>query len=529
MLRFRDGFRPGRRLRSVGGRSRRSEPGAAPRGGGGARARVHPRGRRLGQDDDDHAPDRVAGRFGRVPGRRDPRRHVHGQGGRRDEGAACGARRRRRRGAHLPLGGARAASPLLARRGRADPGRRRRWLLRQIANALPRPYRFRPAGDLATEVERAKNLRVAPERYLAALGEHDPPIPADLMATVFREYERRKASRGELDFEDVLELAVRLYESDEHARADVRERYRAFTVDEYQDVNLLQQALLDQWLGAARRPLRRRRRLPVDLRVHRRVARAGCSACGSASRTRPSCASRRTTARRRRCSSSRTGSCRGSAAPRRCCAPTRPAGPEPVARSFVTAESEDAWLAHELKRLAREGVPLEEVAILCRTNARLADFEEVLHEAGLPFQGSSLLGREAARRLLRLLEGDGSTDVAGRVRALAEEAGWLAEPPDRLGERELTRQADLGRLVRLAEELDDGERTCGEFVGGAAAAVRSRRRLRPRRSPAHVPPREGARVRRRLPAAARGQGAARRSSRGRPTSGPRSVGSSTSG
>ena len=28
-----------------------------------------------------------------------------------------------------------------------------------------------------------------------------------------------------------------------------RERYRAFTVDEYQDVNLLQQTLLDLWLG----------------------------------------------------------------------------------------------------------------------------------------------------------------------------------------------------------------------------------------------------------------------------------------
>ena len=123
-------------------------------------------------------------------------------------------------------------------------------LLRQIANALPRPYRFRPAGDLATEIERAKNLRVRPERYLAALGEHDAADPGRPDGDrVYREYERRKASRGELDFEDVLELAVRLYETDEHARAEVRERYRAFTVDEYQDVNLLQQALLDQWLG----------------------------------------------------------------------------------------------------------------------------------------------------------------------------------------------------------------------------------------------------------------------------------------
>ena len=54
--------------------------------------------------------------------------------------------------------------------------------------------------------------------------------------------------------------------------------------------------------------------------------------------------------------------------------------------------------------------------------------------------------------------------MAVRVRTLAEEAGLLASLPDRLGERELTRQADLARLVRLAEELDDGERTCDAFA-----------------------------------------------------------------
>src|SRR3954469_17339027 len=68
-------------------------------------------------------------------------------------------------------------------------------LLRQIANALPAPYKFRPAGDLATEVERAKARRVRPEEYVASLGESEPPIPASLMYTVYREYERRKEQR----------------------------------------------------------------------------------------------------------------------------------------------------------------------------------------------------------------------------------------------------------------------------------------------------------------------------------------------
>src|SRR5207244_4422252 len=60
-------------------------------------------------------------------------------------------------------------------------------LLRQIGNSLPGAYRFRPAGDLATEVEWAKNRRLTPPTYRAALDDHDPPIPPDLMARVFRE------------------------------------------------------------------------------------------------------------------------------------------------------------------------------------------------------------------------------------------------------------------------------------------------------------------------------------------------------
>src|SRR5262245_45473668 len=84
-------------------------------------------------------------------------------------------------------------STALAQLYRYDPGSVGRilptkaLLLRQIANALPPPYKFRPAGDLATEVERAKAQRIKPDAYLASLGGHEPPIPANLMHTVYRE------------------------------------------------------------------------------------------------------------------------------------------------------------------------------------------------------------------------------------------------------------------------------------------------------------------------------------------------------
>jgi DNA helicase-2/ATP-dependent DNA helicase PcrA len=75
--------------------------------------------------------------------------------------------------------------------------------------------------------------------------------------------------------------------------------------------------------------------------------------------------------------------------------------------------------------------------------------------------------------MLKLLERDNSGGVAERVRLLAEEAGMLYSLPDKLGERELTRQTDLARLVRLAAEIDDGELT------GAAFAAELRRRFDP--------------------------------------------------
>jgi DNA helicase-2/ATP-dependent DNA helicase PcrA len=105
-----------------------------------------------------------------------------------------------------------------------------------------------------------------------------------------------------------------------------------------------------------------------------------------------------------------------------------------------------------VERIRAAECPLEEIAILCRTNARLADFEQALHEAGIPYQGASLLAREAARFLLRRLR-DGDDAVVDQVRTLALQQGWQETPAEGLGEREQVRQDDLTRLVRIAESL----------------------------------------------------------------------------
>ena len=335
--------------------------------------------------------------------------------------------------------------------------------LRQIGNTLPPPYKFRPAGDLATEVEWAKNRRLTPEAYLEGLGEHEPPIPPELMLRVFRRYEDQKAERGLVDFEDLLELTIRLFDEDPAALAAVRARYCAFTVDEYQDVNLLQQTLLERWLGSgdelcavgddyqsiyaftgatpeyllglpARFPHAAVIRLEANYRSSPEVL-------GLANRIVPSLGGA-------------TKVLRATLGP----------GPAPDVMSFGTREAEIAFVVERVRKLRAEGVPLEEMAVLCRTNARLADFEEPFHDARIPFQGAALLGREAARQLLRQLRRVDTSAVAVTVRAYAVDAGWKERLPEKLGEREVVRQSDLSRLIRLAEEFDDGLRTTADFV-----------------------------------------------------------------
>ena len=202
--------------------------------------------------------------------------------------------------------------------------------------------------------------------------------------------------------------------------------------------------------------------------------------------------------------------------------PTLADGPEPVVRAFATADAEGAAIAAEIRTL---GAPYEEIAILARTNARLTDFEELLHDAHIPFQGASLLERDAARRLLRRLERVGDVDAEEAVRAAALEAGWLVQLPDKLGEREVVRQTDLARLVSLAS-IFDGER--GRVRRRPAPPLRLGRRCGERRAPADAASREGARVRRRLPAAARREGAAVTTGAHRRPRSPRSAACSTS-
>jgi DNA helicase-2/ATP-dependent DNA helicase PcrA len=345
------------------------------------------------------------------------------------------------------------------------------WL-RQIGNTLPKPYRFRPAADLATEIEWAKNRRLTPHTYRRGLGGHEPPIPADLMERVFRRYEERKQSERRIDFEDVLELLIRSYEARPAAIERFRTRCLAITVDEYQDVNLLQQTLLDLWLGdrddlcvvgddyqsifsftgaSAEHLLGARSRFAgAAVVLLERNYRSSPQVLELANRLVPSLGGEPKVLRA-----------------------TRPAGPEPELRSFRALDDQVAWIAGRIRELGEDGVAWEQIAVLYRVNARSEDVEAPLAAAGIPFQvqGGAFLDRPAARGLLRRLRGSREPADAA-VRAAALEAGLLESPGDELGQEELTRQSDLRRLVDLAAALDEAA-TGADFAADLERRFRS--------------------------------------------------------
>ena len=338
--------------------------------------------------------------------------------------------------------------------------------LRQLANSLPKPYRFRPVADLAQEVEWAKNRRIGPRRYAASLAEHEPPIPVDLMAGVYSRYEDGKSRRGLVDFEDLLELAVRMFEEDHYALERLQARYRAFTVDEYQDVNLLQQSLLERWVGE-------RDDLCVvgdDYQSIYGFTGASPRHLLDMSKRRPHTAvvrlehNYRSTPQILDMANRLTPKLGGA---EKVLTTTRPPGPAPVTRACLDTDEETEFVVARVRELReKHQTPLEEIAILYRLNARSEEFEESLSRASIPFQvrDGSFLARPAARRMLPLLKRPQATDIGVQTARLAASQGWIEEMPDDLGEQETVRQNDLGRLVALAEEFEDGRRTLADFA-----------------------------------------------------------------
>jgi DNA helicase-2/ATP-dependent DNA helicase PcrA len=105
--------------------------------------------------------------------------------------------------------------------------------------------------EIAGEIEWSKTLSIAPEDYVEAAkaGNRSISISLSDIAKTYESYETLKRQERVIDFEDVLLLLIGMLEEESEVLSKVRQQYRTFTVDEYQDVSPLQQRLLDLWIG----------------------------------------------------------------------------------------------------------------------------------------------------------------------------------------------------------------------------------------------------------------------------------------
>ena len=309
-----------------------------------------------------------------------------------------------------------------------------RWILaRELMWQLADPALIddeRPddlVAPLLSTLERLKQELVPLGRLAAWADTADDVEKAALMkacVALFGAYRRECRSRGLLDFDDLLERSVALLADNADVRESYRRRYPHVLVDEYQDLNLAQERLVEliasepfvvgdddqsiyRFRGASRASLERFAARFADARTvtlgrnHRSsakiVAAAAALIAGNGERLAKELVSRR-------------------------------AGPRVEVWSCSDAGAEAEAIASEASRLIESGMAPGGIAVLCRTNAIARPVAEALAAHRLPHVvvgGQGLLDRPEVRdviAMLRVLRDPDDRIAAFRVRTRVP--GW---------------------------------------------------------------------------------------------------------
>ena len=338
-------------------------------------------------------------------------------------------------------------------------------------------------ADAAAEIEWAKVVQVRPDGYAraaasagrsaaaagrsAAAAGRSAAAGADNLAAVYAAYEDLRRERHLIDFESVLELTAAILIDSRAAADQVRDTFRHFVVDEYQDVNPLQKLLLDAWLGDR-----------DDLCVVGDPNQVIYSFTGATSSYLtgfpaefPSATVVRL-ARDYRSTPQVVAVANQLIKPVSPLAAQRPPGPQPVLTEYPDDTAEAAGLADRVRALLAAGVPAREIAVLVRVNADTERFELALAEAGLPYviRGAErFYERPVVRQALVLLRGAARGVAAAGSEAAAESGdplpdsvrhvltgiGLTTTPPSGLGGRAAAREnwESLAAIAQLADEM----------------------------------------------------------------------------
>lgn len=329
-----------------------------------------------------------------------------------------------------------------------------------VAELLPRQARGRTGPiDVVGEIEWAKARQIGPDSYVdaATAADRRPGVDVSTVAATFGRYEEEKKSRRLLDFDDLLDGWRRAIErGDEFAQAQ-RWRFRHVFVDEFQDVNPLQYAVLTAllgdsadlcvvgdprqaiygWNGADARYLVDFDRFwpggaTVELIDNYRSTSQVLDVAATVLEP-PAMAGRTRSPRGRADTSAATQIVTGGASVR--LRAHRPDGPLPTVTQHTTDTAEAAAVARRVRDSHQPGGRWSRQAVLVRTNGQTVLLEQALRAAGVPCRirgGSGLLAQpevKVALRELRRSNGPFATAVAdlGAMAAQARAAAGDTE------------------------------------------------------------------------------------------------------
>ncbi len=314
--------------------------------------------------------------------------------------------------------------------------------------------------DIVAEIDWARARRLAPDEIASAAKRHRRPTTGRDVAKVMADVATLKRRRGVIDLDDLLEHVVAAMEDPVFASA-TRWRFRHFYVDEAQDLNPLQHAVLTSLLGDR-----------TDLTLVGDPAQAIYGFNGSDPRflsdvekyfpgveivrldTNYRCTPEIVTTGLRVLAGDPTSSTTLVSA--------RTSGAPPIAYTFDDESSEAAGVARLISDVKPAFARWRDMAVLTRTNAQLTAIHESLVSLGIP----AVLGGVAADPIQREVRSAGEQTSRSRL------AMWSTDA--RQSDGDLDDNAIEARR-RVADAVDEFLADGGRDGLGFMAWVRTNR------------------------------------------------------
>lgn len=341
-------------------------------------------------------------------------------------------------------------------------------LLGQAAESLRMRVDTAALRDLAAEIEWRKVSGLSIEEYAAAGRTPPGTLSVAQVVALQQGYENLKDDRRQLDFEDVLLACAGMIDSEPRVAQQVREQYRFFVVDEYQDVSPLQHRLLELWLGDRE-----------DLCVVGDASQTIYSFAGASPefllgfpRRYPDATVVRLERNYRstpaivdtanRLMRGRAGALTLTAAAPASGASVPAASAAPTIEAYRSDAAEAADVAARIVELIAGGVKPQDIAVLYRINVQSVVLGTALDDVGVSYQlrgGTRFFDLPEVKQAIMMLKGATivKTEEAlfKTVSDVLRSLGWTQEPPQARGAIR-SRWESLNTLMLLAEEQPVG-------------------------------------------------------------------------